>query len=259
MSYKRNSKNWEGLAQNDAMWAVLTDPSKKNQQWDETSFFETGVKEINFVMAHLHSNGWQPPEGLALDFGCGVGRLTRALGEHFDEVIGIDVSPTMIKKAKQLNQPYPNLMFKLNQTSNLDLLTDKTLSFIYTSIVLQHIPVPAAMDFISAFLDKLQKGGILVFQLPIQDNRKLSLIAQIKEKLKIGEKLAALNLRKKYYMEMNVFDDNQIKKIIKTHDAVLLERPLTNHTLPNFNGQLAFLSEDDKIDFTSAMYIIKSC
>lgn len=37
--------------------------------------------------------------GLALDLGCGTGRLARALSEHFDEVIGIDLSAPMVDEA----------------------------------------------------------------------------------------------------------------------------------------------------------------
>ena len=39
----------------------------------------------------------------ALDFGCGVGRLSHALADLFLNVTGIDVSPTMVAKANELN------------------------------------------------------------------------------------------------------------------------------------------------------------
>ena len=35
-----------------------------------------------------------------VDLGCGNGRQTRSLGTHFDRVIGVDVSPTAISKAR---------------------------------------------------------------------------------------------------------------------------------------------------------------
>jgi len=37
--------------------------------------------------------------GRALDFGCGPGRVTRALAAWFDESVGVDVSPVMIAEA----------------------------------------------------------------------------------------------------------------------------------------------------------------
>ncbi len=36
-----------------------------------------------------------------LDFGCGNGRQTRFIAQHFDRVIGTDVSPTAVKKATE--------------------------------------------------------------------------------------------------------------------------------------------------------------
>ncbi len=42
--------------------------------------------------------------GKALDFGCGVGRLTQALADYFNEVAGVDVSPTMVNKALEYNK-----------------------------------------------------------------------------------------------------------------------------------------------------------
>jgi SAM-dependent methyltransferase len=41
-----------------------------------------------------------PPQGLALDIGCGEGRLTRDLTERGHHVIGVDVSPTMLAAAR---------------------------------------------------------------------------------------------------------------------------------------------------------------
>jgi 2-polyprenyl-3-methyl-5-hydroxy-6-metoxy-1,4-benzoquinol methylase len=42
--------------------------------------------------------------GRALDFGCGVGRLTQALATHYDKVDGVDISWEMINLARRHNQ-----------------------------------------------------------------------------------------------------------------------------------------------------------
>jgi SAM-dependent methyltransferase len=49
-----------------------------------------------------------PPRRLTLDIGCGEGRLTRDLAERGHNVVGIDVSPTMIQAARAGN---PELEF----------------------------------------------------------------------------------------------------------------------------------------------------
>src|SRR5512147_2288602 len=94
---------WEDAAQRDPLWAILSDPTKRGRQWDLGEFFETGRREISLLLYQLRQLGHPPSAGRALDFGCGVGRLTQALAATFAEVVGVDVSPTMIRLARELN------------------------------------------------------------------------------------------------------------------------------------------------------------
>src|SRR5579862_7667567 len=76
----RYKSDWEGLAERDALWAILTDESKAGGKWDLAEFMATGEAEIHAVMNHLAAIGHTPDRNAAaLDFGCGVGRLTQAL------------------------------------------------------------------------------------------------------------------------------------------------------------------------------------
>jgi SAM-dependent methyltransferase len=47
-----------------------------------------------------------------LDFGCGNGRQTRYLARHFPRVIGTDVSPTAIAKARQETAPETKIEYR---------------------------------------------------------------------------------------------------------------------------------------------------
>src|ERR1700756_4853660 len=101
---KELQRNWEGLAQADPLWAICTDPEARNRQWDEEKFFATGKKELEIVLDYAANLGFVVPQNApALDFGCGVGRLTRAMAAHFSECWGVDISPTMIRLAQELN------------------------------------------------------------------------------------------------------------------------------------------------------------
>jgi SAM-dependent methyltransferase len=48
-----------------------------------------------------------------LDFGCGNGRQTRYLAKHFDRVIGTDVAPTAIEKARQETTEEKNIEYRV--------------------------------------------------------------------------------------------------------------------------------------------------
>jgi len=101
--------------------------------WDVNEFFDSGRREVDSV---LQDCGFTPgAEGKALDFGCGVGRLSRALRSYFAEVYGVDISERMIKLAREYTPP---VIFVLNQSENLSLFQDNFFDFIYSNIVLQH-------------------------------------------------------------------------------------------------------------------------
>ena len=64
---------------------------------------ETGEREISLLMHEMRSLGISVNQhGRALDFGCGVGRLTQALARRFDTVVGVDVSPQMVRLANSI-------------------------------------------------------------------------------------------------------------------------------------------------------------
>src|SRR5437588_118672 len=95
---------WDRHARRDPLWAILSDTAKKDGKWDVARFFQTGVSEIASLLYELDAQGIFPSRGAALDFGCGVGRLTQALAPHFDRVVGVDVSSCMQELATRLNQ-----------------------------------------------------------------------------------------------------------------------------------------------------------
>jgi SAM-dependent methyltransferase len=157
---------WETAAERDPLWAILSDPSKKGRRWTPAEFFATGRREITLLMYQLRQLGHAPASGRALDFGCGVGRLSQALGIFFDEVIGVDVSPTMLRLAVQANRTPDRVRYVLNQSDDLQQFSSRSFDFIYSDIVLQHVPLAAARQFIAEFLRVAKRDGIVVFQIP---------------------------------------------------------------------------------------------
>jgi hypothetical protein len=70
---------WDRHAAADPLWAILSDPAKKDRAWNLGRFFETGVAEVGGLLYELTTHGVDPARESALDFGCGVGRLAQAL------------------------------------------------------------------------------------------------------------------------------------------------------------------------------------
>ena len=159
-----NGEFWEAAARRDPLWAILSDPSKKGR-WELREFFETGRREISLLLYQLKQLGHPPQSGRALDFGCGVGRLSQALALHFHEVVGVDVSPTMIQLAGRLNHA-GFVRYIENHRTDLHLFGPGHFDFIYSDIVLQHLDQDAARAYVKEFLRLLAPGGVAVFQLP---------------------------------------------------------------------------------------------
>ncbi|MGE0060291.1 MAG: class I SAM-dependent methyltransferase, partial [Dehalococcoidia bacterium] len=92
---------WEKLAQNDPLWAILSDPAKRGGGWKVDEFFATGDREIAELMTYLDRVAPDIGRDRALDFGCGIGRVTRPLAAHFARVTGMDISPSMVEAARE--------------------------------------------------------------------------------------------------------------------------------------------------------------
>lgn len=149
----------------DPFWGVHSTPEGQFGQWDREEFFQTGETEIAALMASLETLGRPGRRERALDFGCGVGRLTRALGSRFDHVYGVDVSAPMVELAKELNADLPSCEFILNTEHTLAFVPDEHVDLVYTRIVLQHLGSrPLIRMYIAELLRTVHPGGIFVFQ-----------------------------------------------------------------------------------------------
>lgn len=166
MDLERLQRDWNDLARKDAMWAVLTGPLGAERRWDPDAFFKTGTDEIGSLLGRLQAAGAMPRLEHALDFGCGVGRLTQALGGHFARTDGVDISAVMIEKARGLNRRGDACRYHLNTAGDLQLFTDATFDFVYSSITLQHMAPEFSRRYIAEFFRVARPGGVAVFQIP---------------------------------------------------------------------------------------------
>jgi ubiquinone/menaquinone biosynthesis C-methylase UbiE len=146
--------------------AILTHADRKGSRWDVREFFETGVWEIGKSMEQVEALHPLLKKRRALDFGCGVGRLTQPLAQHFEQVYGVDISASMIQQAKDYNQHGNRCQYVANQTSDLRIFPNEHFDFIYSNITLQHMPPRYSRRYISEFMRVLAPGGGLLFQIP---------------------------------------------------------------------------------------------
>ena len=159
-------QHWDALGTQDPLWAILSDPSKRAGRWRLEDFLETGRSWIAEVVRYVEEVCPSAGRDRALDFGCGVGRLTQALAEHFRRCDGIDIAPSMIRRAEELNRFGSRCHYHLRRAADLALFDDDCFDVVYTVLVLQHMPPTLAGGYIGEFVRVLKPGGALIFQIP---------------------------------------------------------------------------------------------
>jgi SAM-dependent methyltransferase len=156
--------DWSRLGAEDPLWAVYVAPGTRGGKWDVEAFFALGRREVDAAFAELPGLGLAPGRLRALDFGCGVGRLSQALAAHADEVIGLDIAPSMLEKARELDRSGSRVRFVLNQKPDLAIIATGSVDIVYSSLVLQHMPIELARGYLREFVRVLAPGGVAVFQ-----------------------------------------------------------------------------------------------
>ena len=168
------SRTWTKLGSEDPMWAVLTDKGKDKNRWSPEEFLATGVTEIDTVIGRLVELGLEPGRGRALDFGCGAGRLSHGLAQAgFGEVLGCDISPTMLAKAREI-VPDPACRFLQVAGTDLGAVESDSVDLVYSCRVLQHMPPALAHGYIREFWRVAKPGGVVVFQMPTRPSASLA-------------------------------------------------------------------------------------
>jgi len=159
-------RNWDTLAKQDPMWAIMTEPSRHGGAWDVAEFFASGQAHVAEALAAVERATGSVPTGRALDFGCGLGRLTEALGDRFDEVDGVDIAPSMIEGARSHSRHAGRVRYHVNERDDLALFEDATFDLVLSIIVLQHMENRFAEQYLREFVRVLRPGGVAVFTVP---------------------------------------------------------------------------------------------
>ncbi|HEV3228685.1 MAG TPA: class I SAM-dependent methyltransferase [Solirubrobacteraceae bacterium] len=173
MDLERHKRDWEELARVDPYWAIVPAPGTRGRRWDEREFMGSARQEVERHLARARELGFPERRGPALDFGCGVGRQARVLAEHFDEVVGVDISEEMIRLARRLNEGIEGLRFCVNASADLRAMQGEAFDFVYSQLVLQHLPDERTiLGYVAEMLRVLRPGGLLLFQVPIGASRR---------------------------------------------------------------------------------------
>jgi len=155
---------WEEWGRCDPYFAVVTDPRFRRAAITEEAkreFFETGRTHIEFIVRTIHRyvDATFAPNA-ALDFGCGVGRILIPLARIAAQVVGSDVSPTMLQEARRNCDEHQLTNVSLLSSDDALSSLKQTFDLIHSFIVFQHIPRERGRTIFRNLLTRLNPGGI---------------------------------------------------------------------------------------------------
>lgn len=209
---------WSYLGKTEPHWSVLSSETFKQLNISQTidSFNETGKNEVKKLLDLLEKNevNYQSFTS-ALEYGCGVGRVTRWLAEKFDKVYGYDISASHLSIASKYMKETGSENVQLNQLIEVkDIEKLQQVDFIYSAIVLQHNPPPIINFIIKQFLDSLNEGGVAFFQVPTYRNG---------YRFSVKEYLNGISQNGTEKIEMHLLPQKQVFEIIREMGCKLLE------------------------------------
>lgn len=152
--------DWERIAAKEAFFGVVTaDKYRASELTPEriAEFYATGEGDIADILATFQRVfAAAPSNGRALDIGCGVGRLARAIRKHARDVVGYDVSDSMLALARE------HAGEGVDYTTTLP---GGAFDWINSYVVFQHIPPAEGLALLKRALALLAPGGFVSIQL----------------------------------------------------------------------------------------------
>lgn len=136
----------------------LTDTQTVQADFDRIALLEEeGWNHNNHYHAFL-SNYISVPCENALEIGCGTGTFARLLAKHAAHVLAIDLSPQMIRFARERSADYLNIHYECADIMKAD-LPEEQFDYIVSIATFHHLPLEDALVRIKK---ALKVGGTLV-------------------------------------------------------------------------------------------------
>ena len=171
----RMRRDWDRRARENARHYVVTG----QPQWSDEEFFQSGQTALaEDILNDLENvcQGRDPKDMQVLEIGCGAGRVTRAFAGFFGQVYAVDISPEMVRQAKEAVAGFPNAHVFRNNGKDLSVISGPwwrrlgigapvQVDFAFSSMVFQHIPSRQIIEnYVREAHRLLRPGGLFKFQ-----------------------------------------------------------------------------------------------
>jgi 2-polyprenyl-3-methyl-5-hydroxy-6-metoxy-1,4-benzoquinol methylase len=99
--------------------------------------------------------------GAVLDVGCGDGALTRHVARRARSVLAVDISPAMIRVARERSAGHANIAYRVDDVATME-LPEAAFDVVLSVATLHHLsPIDPVVDRLAA---AVRPGGLLIVQ-----------------------------------------------------------------------------------------------
>jgi SAM-dependent methyltransferase len=244
-----SDRDWQTWGECNAYFGVLADPRFLDANLSDislTDFFDSGERHVEHVYDVIRSSlrpNFQPHR--ILDYGCGVGRLVIPFARR-GTVVGVDVSRSMLDKARINCDKYGATSARLLHVEELGSLTSGSFDLVHSFIVFQHIPVARGEVIFCKLISLLAEGGVGAIQFIYADSSSALRrgIRQLRQRLNLVHKLMNIVQGKPFstpLMQMNSYSIDRIFDILSKNGCSSLHIELTNHG--GFHGAMIYFEK----------------
>ena len=230
---RNTDEDWIHLGEKEPYWGVITNSRFKTENISPNAiddFYRSGVVDVETVVSRFRGLFADFKPGTALDFGCGVGRMTFPMAKYAGSVCGVDISPGMLSKAEERKN-----VLNVETVTFANEVPKQEYDWINSFLVFQHIPPKRGYSIVDELLSMVSASGFVSLEFSFARDA----ILKSARKLRIQNALFSLegeierNRRQPLgTMMMYEYDMNTLLKCLFDHR---ISEPLLVHT--NHGGQ----------------------
>lgn len=216
------ARDWERLGSLEPYFAVLTESRFLHENITPESlaaFYASGEDDVSRIAALATVKVGKPfHPRKALEFGCGVGRLTFPMAGRAGTVVGVDAAPSLLGMARAEAAARGLQNVELLPVEDLAFLERGTFDFIFSYIVFQHIPPAEGERYLRELLRLAAPEATVAlhFTLSRAGGTVRRILRALRAHSRWIHRLATLvrGDRNLPYMQMNTYERKRIEMIL---------------------------------------------